>query len=616
MADTAVATAGAGRNSTVVVQSPPSRRQSAAPSTQLDDDDDDIAPLPLSARSSYAGGLVLSPRGGESNAVTSPAPRAPPNTPALDLSSLVSPRVIGAAPRDRPVEEQSPQGHLRALSQFDQAVERACATLETFVDRMQHMTPPPNGLADGRVSSSTVNDILARASVYTPGAAEKLARASYNPFDDKPPSVMARVSMLQNADPLPTSTQFVAFDDRGQDASAPLLPRQPQYSSQANSALVDEQAALLRTLHVALRAREDDLSAVLQELEALRSQSAGHQQRCDAAEAAYTQLMDAAVHVRTRFAAASDEISRLRAAMQASSAEAAGLRAQVDELRTEVASERRRAGAAQAETHAVHDELQALTSQYAELSRAHRTALASAAAMHEMYQYQTMQLGQPGDSWGDSNGDTADPPRRRVSAVAAPSPRQSIMPQYTMAPPQPPPQPMQAAVVYQRDPAGPSVFVPVPPTAAHRAHPSAARGMQVSFDPFTGGPARTVGGDNVRLPASVAPLQQQQQQQQQRRLAPTRQEQLLEVGGAAEYGQPVGRPTFSGMTTEALEQHINALNRERDALTEELRRAGPTSGRTMAARTHRAAMEARVEQVARELAAARVEQRAKSNGWR
>ena len=194
------------------------------------------------------------------------------------------------------------------------------------------------------------------------------------------------------------------------------------------------------------------------------------------------------------------------------------------------------------------------------------------------------------------------------------------MPQYA-APAAPPPSPQQAAVVYQRDPTGPSVFVPVPPTAAHRAHPSAAKGMQVSFNLFTGGPARTVGEDNMRLPASVAPAQQQQQyqqlqQHQQQSYAPTRHEQLLEIGEAAEYGQPVGRPTFSSMPPEALEQLINALNRERDALTEELRRAGPTSGRTMAARTHRAAMEARVEQVGRELAAARVEQRAKSSGWR
>jgi hypothetical protein len=580
MADTVLA-AGA-RTSTVVLQSPPV--QSAAPSTQLDDEDtDDIAPLPLSARSSYVGG------GDTSTPVLSP--RAPPNTPAVHLGSLTSPLVVGS-PQRRPGEELS---QLRA---FDAAIERACSTLETFVERMQHMTPPPLVLhsADGRVSSSTVNDLLARASVNTPGTGPA-GRLSCNPFEDKAPSVMARVSMLQSADPLPASTQFVAFD--GEEASPLPPPHLPQYSGQASSALVEEQAAVLRTLHGALRAREDDLSAVLQELETLRSQCAGHQQRCDAAESAYTQLMDAAVHVRTRFAAASDEIRRLRTAMQASNAEAAGLRGQVDALRAEVAAERRRAGDAQANTQAVHEELQDVTTQYAELSRAHRTALASAAALHEMSQYQAMQLGNGGDSWGYSNdrsGVIAEP-RRRVSAIAAPSPRQSSMPQYA-APAAPPP-------------TGPSVFVPVPATAAHRAHPSAAKGMQVSFNLFTGGPARAVGEDSMRLPAAVDQAQQPQQSS-----APARHEQLLEFGEATENSQPVGRPTFSSMPPEALEQLINGLNRERDALTEELRHAGPTSGRTMAARTHRVAMEARVEQVGRELAAARVEQRAKSSGWR
>ena len=65
------------------------------------------------------------------------------------------------------------------------------------------------------------------------------------------------------------------------------------------------------------------------------------------------------------------------------------------------------------------------------------------------------------------------------------------------------------------------------------------------------------------------------------------------------------RSPFSGLSESALDALVQRLCHERDALTEELRTEGPGWGRTLAARTRKAAVEARAEEVSRELAAAR-----------
>jgi len=564
------------------------------------EDEDKPSPLPLSARGSRAPASFR-----QQDAVVSPALQVPPNTPATDsamLTAQTKPSVI------RNSEEAAP--HARALSQFDAAMQHALVTLEAFMERLQHLTLPSGApqqqqqqqRLDSRFSAAaaTAHDTVPRVSQFS--AEDKGSQHEVAHYDSHA---------------LPASTQFVAFGEdqrtvnldntRQSSPHVPLLvggmqPRSmPLFNGagiSATSSLAEEQAALLRTLHAALRSREDDLQLAHQELDMLRTQAASHQQRYDAAEAAYTQLMDAAVNVRTRYAAANDEIGRLRTSLQGSSSEAASLRAQVESLRSELLSERRRAGDTSAALSASHAELCALQAQHAELMRAHRTALTSAAAAtHDAMTYQAQRqqddlLGLPyaqqqqqlrWSTYDDDKSQQRQAPRvSSFSAEVPPAARQSQMP---------------FPVIHSRDQfGGVSAYVAVPPNAAHKAHPSAARGLQVSFDPFTGGPARAPGGEATSTRAAPPAPQR----------ASVRMP-LLSLDDRSVLG-----PDLSAMSAAGLEQHIDSLCRERDALTEELRRAGPTSGRTLAARTHRAAIEARVEQVARELAAARVEQRNKS----
>jgi hypothetical protein len=560
------------------------------------EDEDKPSPLPLSARGVRAPASFR-----QQEVVLSSALHVPPNTPATDsamLTAQTQPSVI------RNSEEAAP--HARALSQFDAAMQHALVTLEAFMERLQHLTLPSGApqqqqqqqRLDSRFSAAaaTAHDTVPRVSQF--GAEDKGSQHEVAQYDSHA---------------LPASTQFVAFGDDQRTVnldntrqSSPQLgamqPRSmPLFNGagvSATSSLAEEQAALLRTLHAALRGREDDLHVAHQELDMLRTQAASHRQRYDAAEAAYTQLMDAAVNVRTRYAAANDEISRLRTSLQGSTSEAASLRAQVESLRSELLSERRRAGDTSAALQASHAELCALQAQHAELMRAHRTALASAAAAtHDAMTYQAQRqqddlLGLPYAQqqqqlqWSTYDADMLQQRQApRVSSFSAevpPAARQSQMP---------------FPVIHSRDQfGGVSAYVAVPPNAAHKAHPSAARGLQVSFDPFTGGPARAPGGEATR--ARAAP--------------PVPQRASVRMPLPSLDDRSASGPDLSAMSAAGLEQHIDSLCRERDVLTEELRRAGPTSGRTLAARTHRTAIEARVEQVARELAAARVEQRNKS----
>ena len=90
-------------------------------------------------------------------------------------------------------------------------------------------------------------------------------------------------------------------------------------------------------------------------------------------------------------------------------------------------------------------------------------------------------------------------------------------------------------------------------------------------------------------------------------------------GSEAEVQQRGGdpRPFATALSTAAaaaregaLDATLLALCQERDSLNLELQRLGPGAGRTLADRARKAAAEARIEAVTRELAATRAQARA------
>ena len=473
------------------------------------------------------------------------------------------------------------------------------------------------------------------------------------------------------------------------ETEAKLAARERELAlAQRSAAAAREAAAQTAEAAAAEHARADSLEARIGEVMAA---AAAERRRNEAAEVARQQLSAAAEAVKRQFlnaaaAAAASEAEaallrqRLEDAAEDREASARSLQraaADADAARREAAAERGRAAASAAEVDAVRVALHTLQDQYHELRRAMQQAQARPPpppqqqpaaprwpeAYHEAPQQQQQQQQQP-------------PPQYSQPQYYAPAPVARA----------------QSPARAERGAAAPPPLV-VPPEAAHRAHPSNARGQEISFDLFTGAP----------LPPRGAPLQPAEVPVSRRRSfgkadghalashlqweqgggaasasasrdwaaggaygeagalaaldaanARMRQAEGSSSSGAPEAGsrrhdadgaaygdaavprqrrapasQSFGseaevqrggvdpRPFATALSTAAaaaregaLDATLLALCQERDSLNLELQRIGPGAGRTLADRARKAAAEARIEAVTRELAATRAQARA------
>ena len=463
------------------------------------------------------------------------------------------------------------------------------------------------------------------------------------------------------------------------ETEAALAARERELAlAQRSAAAAREAAAQVAEAAAAAHARADAAEARIGEVMA---SAAAERRRNDAAELARQQLSAAAEAVRRQFlnaaaaaAAAEAEAALLRQRLDdaAEDADAAArsmqrAAADADAARREAATERGRAAASAAEADAARVALHALQDRYHELQRAMQQAQARAPPPQ-----------QPAGRWGE--------PHQPPLPLHQPQQQQPAwQPQQHYAPPPPPP-PARAVspARAERGAAAPPPLV-VPPEASHRAHPSNARGQEISFDLFTGAPLAPRGAPQQQAPLAEVPVSRRRsfgkadalaaQLQwdhgggasvsasrdwasggaygeasalaaldaansrmrqaevasgvsdsaeawhsryggddagfvQHHRRAPARQSSGGEAGGD-------GRPFATTLSTAAaaaregaLDAALLSLCQERDALNVELQRLGPGAGRTLADRARKAAAEARIEAVTRELAATRAQARA------
>ena len=416
-----------------------------------------------------------------------------------------------------------------------------------------------------------------------------------------------RSSVEAESSELRFSTEFVALERRSLAGEA--IP-QTQFAASAQPAssclIMEEQAALVRTLHEALRGRSEALSRARLEVESLRAAAQQEKRNArtahEAAEAAREQLLEACTAVRAQYTGACGEVGRLRGALASAAADRESHSAQAEEMRHQLALERRRGAEAAAAATEATAALQALQSHHTELLRAHRAALEPAASET---QEMTMAQRWPSQVY-DSRLSINEPRWHPPSPPPLPPPPPMHQHPHQHPHPYPHQQHQQQHMQAQE--------VRVAPEAAHRAHPSNARGLELSFDPFTGGPV-TVRAQPQR--ATQAQSEAARAYQPPPAPPPTQQQFVYDAPHAhAPYGGD-GRPQaasapmaavrspFSGLSESALDALVQRLCHERDALTEELRTEGPGWGRTLAARTRKAAVEARAAEVSRELASAR-----------
>jgi len=460
------------------------------------------------------------------------------------------------------------------------------------------------------------------------------------------------------------------------ETEAALAARERELAlAQRSAAAAREAAAQVAEAAAAAHARADAAEARIGEVMASAS---AERRRNDAAELARQQLSAAAEAVRRQFlnaaaaaAAAEAEAALLRQRLDDATEDAdAAARsmqraaADADAARREAANERGRAAASAAEADAARVALHALQDRYHELQHAMQLAQARAPQQQP-----------PAGRWAEPH----QPPLQHQQQQPAWQPQH-----YAPPPPPPPPARATSPARAERGAAAPPPLV-VPPEASHRAHPSNARGQEISFDLFTGAPLAPRGAPQQQAPLAEVPVSRRRSfgkadalaaQLQwdhgggasvsasrdwaaggaygeasalaaldaansrmrqadvasgvsdsaeawhsrfggddaafvaHHRRAPARQSSGGEGGGD-------GRPFATALSTAAaaaregsLDAALLSLCQERDALNVELQRLGPGAGRTLADRARKAAAEARIEAVTRELAATRAQARA------